>query len=245
VPVRLNRYLASAGVGSRRAVDELIRDARVTVNGAVAELGTSVGEDDEVCVDGRPVSAERQAWVLLHKPAGVVTTANDPQRRPTVLDLVGSPLRLFPVGRLDMDTTGALLLTNDGLLAHRLMHPSHEVDKVYVAEVEGRPDAAALARLRSGIELDDGPTAPAQVRELAPGRIELRIHEGRNRQVRRMCDAVGHPVLRLVRTRIGPLHDRRLQPGDWRPLSVGEVRRLYEAATPDDGNSPGAENPPG
>jgi 23S rRNA pseudouridine2605 synthase len=229
VPVRLNRYLASAGVGSRRAVDELIRDARVTVNGAVAELGTSVGVGDEVCVDGRPVSAERQTWVLLHKPAGVVTTASDPQGRRTVLDLVGSSLRLFPVGRLDMDTTGALLLTNDGLLAHRLMHPSHEVDKVYEAEVKGRPDAAALARLRSGIELDDGPTAPAQVRELAPGRIELRIHEGRNRQVRRMCEAVGHPVVHLHRSAYAGLTVDGLAPGQWRELEPAELDRLRSA----------------
>ena len=229
MPVRLNRYLASAGVGSRRAVDELIRDARVTVNGTVAELGTSVGEGDEVRVDGRAVSAEQQAWVLLHKPAGVVTTANDPQGRRTVLDLVGSPLRLFPVGRLDMETTGALLLTNDGLLAHRLMHPSHEVDKVYVAEVEGRPDAASLERLRSGIELDDGPTAPAQVRELAPGRIELRIHEGRNRQVRRMCEAVGHPVVHLHRSAYAGLTVDGLAPGRWRELEPAELDRLRNA----------------
>jgi 23S rRNA pseudouridine2605 synthase len=229
VPVRLNRYLASAGVGSRRAVDELIRDRRVTVNGSVAELGTSVGEGDEVCVDGRPVSAKRQTWVLLHKPSGVVTTANDPQGRPTVLDLVGSPLRLFPVGRLDMDTTGALVLTNDGLLAHRLMHPSHEVEKVYVADVEGRPDATALERLRSGVELDDGPTAPAQVRELAPGRIELRIHEGRNRQVRRMCEAVGHPVLTLHRSVYAGLTVEGLAPGRWRELDPAEVDGLRSA----------------
>src|SRR6476469_5337002 len=202
VPVRLNRYLASAGVGSRRAVDELIRDARVTVNGTVAELGTSVGEGDEVCVDGRPVSAERQAWVLLHKPAGVVTTANDPQGRPTVLDLVGSPLRLFPVGRVDM---------------------------VYVADVEGRPDATALERLRSGVELADGTTAPAQVRELAPGRIELRIHEGRNRQVRRMCEAVGHPVLRLHRSAYAGLTVEGLAPGRWRELEAAELERLRSA----------------
>jgi 23S rRNA pseudouridine2605 synthase len=229
VPVRLNRYLASAGVGSRRAVDELIRDARVTVNGTVAELGTSVGEGDQVCVDGRPVSAERQTWVLLHKPSGVVTTANDPQGRPTVLDLVGSPLRLFPVGRLDMDTTGALLLTNDGPLAHRLMHPRHEVEKVYVADVQGRPGATALERLRSGVELDDGPTAPAQVRELAPGRIELRIHEGRNRQVRRMCEAVGHPVLHLHRSVYAGLTVEGLAPGRWRELDPAEVDGLRSA----------------
>jgi len=210
-------------------VDELIRGRRVTVNGSVAELGTSVGERDEVCVDGHPVSAERQAWVLLHKPAGVVTTANDPQGRPTVLDLVGSPLRLFPVGRLDMDTTGALLLTNDGLLAHRLMHPSHEVEKVYVADVGGRPDATALERLRSGVELDDGPTTPAHVRELAPGRLELRIHEGRNRQVRRMCEAVGHPVLHLHRSAYAGLTVEGLAPGRWRELDPAELDRLRSA----------------
>jgi 23S rRNA pseudouridine2605 synthase len=210
-------------------VDELIRDARVTINGTVAELGAAVGDGDEVCLDGRPVNAERQASVLLHKPAGVVTTAHDPQGRRTVLDLVGSPLRLFQVGRLDMDTTGALLLTNDGLLAHRLMHPSHEVDKVYVAEVEGRPDAAALERLRSGIELDDGPTAPAQVRELAPGRIELRIHEGRNRQVRRMCEAVGHPVVHLHRSAYAGLTVDGLAPGRWRELEPAELDRLRNA----------------
>jgi 23S rRNA pseudouridine2605 synthase len=213
-------------------VDELIRDARVTVNGAVAELGATVGDGDEVCLDGRPVSAERQATVLLHKPAGVVTTAHDPQGRRTVLDLVGSPLRLFPVGRLDMDTTGALLLTNDGPLAHRLMHPSHEVDKVYVAEVEGRPDAAALERLRSGVELDDGPTAPAQVRELAPGRIELRIHEGRNRQVRRMCEAVGHPVLHLHRSAYAGLTLEGLACGRWRELEPAELERLRRPERP-------------
>ena len=210
-------------------MDELIRDARVTVNGSVAELGATVGDGDQVCVDGRPVSAERQAWVLLHKPAGVVTTAHDPQGRRTVLDLVGSSLRLFPVGRLDIDTTGALLLTNDGLLAHRLMHPSHEVDKVYVAEVEGRPGAAALERLRSGVELDDGPTAPAQVRELAPGRIELRIHEGRNRQVRRMCEAVGYPVLHLHRSAYAGLTVDGLAPGRWRELEPAELERLRSA----------------
>jgi len=210
-------------------VDELIRDARVTVNGDVAELGTSVADGDQVCVDGRPVSAERQASVLLHKPAGVVTTANDPQGRRTVLDLVGSPLRLFPVGRLDMNTTGALLLTNDGLLAHRLMHPSHEVDKIYVAEVEGRPDATVRERLRTGVDLADGPTAPAQVRELGPGRIELRIHEGRNRQVRRMFDAVGYPVLHLHRSAYAGLTVDDLAPGRWRELEPAELDRLRDA----------------
>ena len=229
MPDRLNKFLASTGLGSRRAVEELIRAGRVTVNGEAAELATRVSPGDDVRVDGRQVTAEATTCLLLHKPAGVVTTAADTHGRRTVLDLVQSPLRLFPVGRLDMETTGALLLTNDGLLAHRLMHPSHEVDKVYVAEVEGRPAAAALARLRSGIELDDGPTAPAQVRELAPGRIELRIHEGRNRQVRRMCEAVGHPVVHLHRSAYAGLTVDGLAPGRWRELEPAEIDRLRNA----------------
>jgi 23S rRNA pseudouridine2605 synthase len=226
VPVRLNRFLAATGLGSRRAVEQLIRDGRVTVNGAVAELGTAVSDGDEVRLDGSPVTAERHATVLLHKPAGVVTTASDPQGRRTVVDLVGSPLRLFPVGRLDRDTTGALLLTNDGMLAHSLMHPSHEVVKTYVAEVEGVPDDAALEQLRSGVDLEDGRTAPAAVRALSDGRIELRIHEGRNRQVRRMCDAVGHPVVRLHRSGYAGLTVDGLAPGQWRDLNEAELAAL-------------------
>jgi pseudouridine synthase len=230
VPVRLNRFLASAGLGSRRAVDELVSSGRVTVNGRAAEIGMSVAEGDEVCLDGRPVYAERQSWVLLHKPAGVVTTASDTHGRRTVLDLVDMPLRLFPVGRLDLETTGVLLLTNDGELAHGLMHPSHEVEKVYEAEVRGRPGPEALERLRRGVDLDDGPTAPAGVRELGPGRIELRIHEGRNRQVRRMCEAVGHPVVRLHRSVYAGLTVGDLAPGGWRELRSEEVAALHAAA---------------
>jgi 23S rRNA pseudouridine2605 synthase len=232
VPARLNRFLASAGLGSRRAVEQLIRDGRVTVNGHRGELSDTVADGDEVRVDGRPVAAEQGSWVLLHKPAGTVTTARDPQGRPTVIDLVSSTVRLFPVGRLDLDTTGALLLTNDGELANRLMHPRHGVAKTYRARVAGDPGEAAIARLRDGVELEDGRTAPAQVRRTGPGALELVIHEGRNRQVRRMCEAVGHPVLSLHRSAYAGLTLEGLEPGRWRPLSEGEVAMLRSA--PDD-----------
>ena len=230
MPVRLNRFLAAAGLGSRRAVEQLIEAGRVTVNGEPGRLTTTVEEGDDVRVDGNMVGAEAQRWVLLHKPAGVVTTARDPQGRPTVVGLVPGGQRLFPVGRLDRDTTGALLLTNDGNLAHRLMHPSMGVEKVYVADVERTPEAAALSHLRKGVELDDGMTAPARVRVLAPGRIELRLHEGRNRQVRRMCAAVGHPVRHLHRSRYAGLTLDGLAPGEWRDITSAEVRRLRQVA---------------
>ena len=231
MPVRLNRYLASAGVGSRRAVDELIRAGRVTVNGEVGELGAAVGDGDVVAVDGRPVAPQELAYLMLHKPSGVVTTASDPQRRRTVVDLVESPQRVYPVGRLDRDTTGLLLLTNDGELANRLAHPRHGVDKTYVAEVEGDPPPEAIRRLAEGVELDDGPTAPARARRLGAGRLELVIHEGRNRQVRRMCEAVGHPVRRLHRTAYGPVELGTLAPGRWRPLTAEEVAALRETGS--------------
>ena len=230
MPVRLNRYLASAGVGSRRAVDELIRAGRVTVNGQVGELGGAVGEGDVVAVDGRTVAPQELAYLMLHKPPGVVTTASDPQRRRTVLDLVESPQRVYPVGRLDRDTTGLLLLTNDGELANRLSHPRHGVEKTYVAEVEGDPPPDVLRRLAEGVELDDGPTAAARVRRLGAGRIELVIHEGRNRQVRRMCEAVGHPVRRLHRSAYGSLELGALAEGRWRALTSEEVDALRRLA---------------
>ena len=210
-------------------MEELVRAGRVTVNGAVAGLGARVGPDDDVRVDGDPVTTAALEAVLLHKPAGVVTTAADEHGRRTVVDLVGSPARLFPVGRLDRDTTGALLLTNDGGLAHRLMHPRHEVAKTYRATVRGHPDAAALDRLRAGVDLDDGPTAPAAVRLLGPDEVEMTIHEGRNRQVRRMLAAVGHPVLRLHRTAYAGLTADDLAPGAWRPLTGAELERLRGA----------------
>ena len=224
--MRLNAYLARAGVASRRGADELIKAGRVTVNGEPGQLKTSVRSLDRVEVDGERVALQRLAYVLLHKPAGVVTTARDPQGRPTVVGLVPAEPRIVPVGRLDADTTGALLLTNDGPLAHRLAHPRYGVEKVYEAEVEGEPDEQALEALRNGIELDDGATAPARVRRLGPNTIELALHEGRNRQVRRMLEAVGHPVARLHRSAYAGLTLEGLEPGRWRELEPSEVDAL-------------------
>ena len=231
---RLQKVLAAAGLGSRRACEILIEEERVTVNGDVAVLGRRVDpETDRIEVDGvRVPTRPGLVTYLLNKPRGVVTTASDPQGRPTVVELVPSEPRVFPVGRLDTDTEGLLLLTNDGDLAHRLTHPSFGVEKEYLAQVEGSPSPAALRRLREGVELEDGRTAPAKATLVAPGVIGLVIHEGRNRQVRRMCEAVGHPVGRLVRTRIGPLAERRLKPGAWRVLDLEEVRALEAAALP-------------
>jgi len=228
--VRLNAFLARAGVASRRRADELIAAGRVLVNGAPAQLSTRVGPSDVVEVDGTRVAAQRLAHVLLHKPAGVVTTARDPHGRPTVVELVRSRERIVPVGRLDADTTGALLLTNDGQLAHRLAHPRYGVPKVYEAEVEGVPGEAPVAALREGVELEDGRTAPAEARVLRRGRgravLELTLHEGRKRQVKRMCEAVGHPVRRLHRSRYAGLGLDGLAPGEWRALTTGEVAAL-------------------
>ena len=227
--------LAKAGLGSRRTCEELIEQGRVTVDGHPASLGRRVDPSSAlVAVDGVPVPvAPDLVHYLLNKPAGVVTTAADTHGRPTVVSLVPASPRVFPVGRLDLDTEGLLVLTNDGPLAQLLTHPSHGVAKEYLAEVDGVPSAGALRRLRQGVDLDDGTTAPATVGVVAPGVIRLVIGEGRNRQVRRMCEAVGHPVRRLVRTRIGPISDPGLRPGAWRLLGPTEVRRLAEAAVPD------------
>ena len=230
--MRLNAYLARAGVASRRGAEELIRAGRVRVNGEVAGLATFVEARDSVEVDGVVVEREPLTYVLLHKPPGVVTTARDPQGRPTVVGLVGHQRRIVPVGRLDADTTGVLLLTNDGPLAHRLMHPRYEVDKVYEASVEGTPGEDALERLRAGVDLEDGRTAPAQVTLTSPSLVELTIHEGKKHQVKRMLEAVGHPVRRLHRKAYAGLTLDGLEPGEWRELSVEEVRRLRAPGAP-------------
>jgi 23S rRNA pseudouridine2605 synthase len=232
--MRLNAFLARSGVASRRRADELIRAGRVLVNGLPGRLNTVVGRRDLVEVDGERVALQPLAYVLLNKPAGVVTTASDPHGRRTVVDLVPSETRVVPVGRLDADTTGALLLTNDGDLAHRLAHPRYGVPKVYEAEVEGSPSRDDLERLRGGVELEDGRTAPAEIRVL--GRragvslIELTLHEGRKHQVKRMLEAVGHPVRRLHRSRYAGLDLGGLEPGAWRRLTKAEATALRRGA---------------
>jgi len=226
---RLQKVLAVRGWGSRRVCEDLISEGRVTVNGEVAMLGRRVDIDtDRVEVDGAPIGVKPGlVYYVLNKPAGIVTTSSDTHGRTTVVELVPAEPRVYPVGRLDMETEGLLLLTNDGDFAQRLAHPSHGVEKEYLAEVAGGPvPQGKLRRLRDGIELDDGMTAPAKVSQPSPGVLRLTIHEGRNRQVRRMCEAIGHPVERLVRVRIGTLRDATLGPGEWRALTTGEVKQL-------------------
>ena len=235
---RLQKVLAARGWGSRRVCEEMIEQGRVRVNGEVAVLGRRVDTaNDVVEVDGAPVGIRPDfVYYILNKPAGAVSTAKDTHDRETVVDLVPSEPRVYPVGRLDAETEGLLLLTNDGDLTHRLTHPKFGVEKEYVAHVDsgGRPvSREALAALRRGVDIGDGVTSPAEVGELQPGVLRIVIHEGRNRQVRRMCETVGYPVMRLVRTRIGPIVDRTLRPGQWRHLELAEVRSLIEAVAGD------------
>jgi 23S rRNA pseudouridine2605 synthase len=230
--MRLNAFLARAGVASRRKADELIKAGRVRVNGKPGELNTFVESLDVVEVDGERVAKQELGYVLLHKPPGVVTTASDPHGRPTVVSLVDHESRVVPVGRLDVDTTGALLLTNDGPLAHRLAHPRYGVEKVYEVETWKEPTDDALRRLADGVELEDGPTSPAGVRRLGPARFELVLHEGRNRQVRRMCDAVGYRVRRLHRSIYAGLGVDGLAPGEWRELTPAELELIRRTSAP-------------
>jgi 23S rRNA pseudouridine2605 synthase len=230
---RLQKVLAALGWGSRRVCEDLIADERVTVNGEVAILGRRVDTlVDVIAVDGVPIGARPDlVYYLVNKPRGVISTAHDPQGRSTVVDMVPQSPRVFPVGRLDSETEGLLLLTNDGDLTHFLTHPSKGVEKEYLVQLRGNPRLAEgqLKKLREGVELDDGPTAPAKVSQRSDMTLSITIHEGRNRQVRRMCEAVGYEVERLVRTRIGPINDSKLRPGAWRELSLAERKALIEA----------------
>ena len=228
---RLQKVLARAGIASRRASEEMIQAGRVTINSQIAALGDKVADSDRIELDGIPVLRDPNlVHYLLHKPRDVVSTASDTQNRQTVVDLVPSTIRVYPVGRLDADSEGLIILTNDGDLTHRLTHPSFGVPKEYLVHVEGIPQRSALRSLREGIQLDDGMTAPAQVSMPDQRLLKITIHEGRNRQVRRMCAAIGHPVVRLVRVRIGPITDSSLTAGSWRELTNEEVRSLYQAA---------------
>jgi 23S rRNA pseudouridine2605 synthase len=232
--MRLAKHLALAGVASRRAAERLIADGRVTVGGAVVlDPARDVGDADDVRVEGRraQIKSDRVVYAV-NKPIGVVSTARDPQRRPTVVSLVPSTRRLYPVGRLDIDTTGLILLTDDGELAHRLTHPSFEVPKTYRAVLDNGPvGERALAMLRNGVELDDGPSAPAGVTRVRPDTLEITIHEGRKRQVKRMCEKVGHPIRSLERIRFGPLELGGLAVGAHRRLTGREIEELASAGS--------------
>jgi 23S rRNA pseudouridine2605 synthase len=231
---RLQKILSQAGVASRRAAEQLMLEGRVTVNGAtVRELGTKAdASQDDIRVDGRRVKiAEQHRYLLLNKPRGYMTTRSDPERRPTVIDLLkGVREYVYPVGRLDYDSEGLLILTNDGDLAARLTHPSHEVPRVYEARVLGEPDRHDFDRLEKGVTIDGRRTQLADVKALRPDLLQITIREGRNRQVRKMCEAIGHPVTHLKRVAIGPIRDGKLKPGTWRDLTAEEVRRLHAVA---------------
>lgn len=224
--MRISAYLARAGIASRRRAGELIKAGRVMVDGESAHLNTKVDEKSRVLLDGEPVKLPEFRYILLNKPAGVVTTLRDPEGRRTVGQLVSIPERVVPVGRLDYDTTGALLLTNDGQLAHRMMHPSFETEKVYEVKVKGNITSEILNMLSVGVELEDGMTSPAKVKKINDNTLEISIHEGRNRQVRRMMTAVGLQVLALHRSSYADLNLSGINSGQWRNLTSREVKRL-------------------
>ncbi len=238
--IRLQKILSAAGVASRRAAETMIVAGRVSVNGeTVTELGTRANPDaDDIRVDGRRIGKPRRHYIALHKPRGYVTTRSDPEHRPTVLDLLGTTEYIYPIGRLDYDSEGLLLLTNDGAFAERLMHPRYGIDREYEARVRGVPERVTLQRLAQGVTIERRRTAPAQFHLVETGRgargdqsiISVVLHEGRTRQVRKMCEAMGHPVVRLRRVRIGPIRLGALKPGEFRELTPGEVRQLEEIA---------------
>jgi pseudouridine synthase len=233
--MRVHRALAQAGVASRRGAEALIGEGRVMVNGAPAFIGQVVQATDRIEVDGRLVTPEPIQTYMFNKPMGMVSTASDPEGRPTVVDALPQDVRLYPVGRLDIDTTGLLLITNDGDLAHRLMHPSSKVPKTYEGMVRGQVSAASVRQLRDGIELEDGMTQPAKVdimdrKAVGATWVRIEITEGRNRQVRRMCEAIDHPVIKLMRTRYGGLNLGKLQRGEYRALASSEISRLEQLA---------------
>jgi len=224
--MRLNAFLARAGVASRRGADRLIKAGRVSVNGKLGQLNDDVSEKDNISVNGRRIGAQQLRYILLYKPAGYVTTLKDPENRVKVTDLIKIPERVVPVGRLDFNTTGALLLTNDGELTNKLMHPSFEVNKVYEAQVQGTITDEILNKLSIGVKLEDGKTAPAKTTKLSDSKIELIIHEGRNHQVKRMLTAVGLETKKLHRSKYGPLNLDGLRPGRWRDLTEEEIKNL-------------------
>jgi pseudouridine synthase len=239
-PVRLQKILSAAGVASRRAAEKLIVAGHVSVNGdTVTELGSRADPDaDDIRVDGRRIARPRRHYIALNKPRGYVTTRSDPEHRPTVLDLLGTKEYIYPIGRLDYDSEGLLLLTNDGEFAERLMHPRYGVDREYEARVRGVPEPAAVRRLAQGIAIEARRTAPAEVHLVETGRgargdqsiVSIVLHEGRTRQVRKMCEAVGHPVVRLRRVRIGPIRLGALKPGEFRELTRAEIDQLERIA---------------
>jgi pseudouridine synthase len=235
---RLQKILSQAGIASRRASEKLMLEGRVSVNGVtVTELGTKADlAHDDIRVDGRRIrAAERHRYLLLNKPRGYVTTRSDPQKRATVLDLIrGVREYIYPVGRLDYESEGLLILTNDGDLAARLTHPRHGIARVYEARVLGEPDAHDISRLSTGVTIEGRRTEPAEVVSLGPSRLRITVHEGRNRQVRKMCEAIGHPVTELRRVAIGPIRDPKLKTGHWRELTAQEVERLRKASSRDD-----------
>ena len=235
---KLQKVLARMGLASRRAVEEYILDERVEVNGAIAHIGQRVNiQTDELHFDGTPLRVKPElVYYLLHKPRGVISTAKDPEGRETVVDLLPSVPRIFPVGRLDKESEGLLILTNDGDFTYRLTHPSHGVEKEYLVAVKGKISRGNLRKLREGIKLEDGLTAPAKVSQVEDGLVKITIHEGKNRQVRRMFKSIGHPVLRLIRTRIGNLVDHKLQSGEWRLLNALELLDFESAIKSNEGD---------